>query len=241
MMRFEVRFSCDDKITIPVHYNEYVQAIVYNHLDPKLSTKLHNEGFKYNKRKFKFFTFSRILGKSSFNSKTKTLTFVPPISIFFSFSVRDIAKSFLDCITKANGVKLKGNVLKVISVRIYPIKSYKSVKVKTLSPITVYRTFVEDGKRKTRYYSPNEAEFSHLVKDNLLRKYRTLFGRDYSGEFNIEVVKVGRMAIVNYKGTFIKAWDGVFTLEGDEDMLFLALSSGLGAKNSQGFGMIMEI
>ncbi len=37
----------------------------------------------------------------------------------------------------------------------------------------------------------------------------------------------------------IKGWNGKFRLTGDKKMLELALSAGLGAKNSQGFGLIV--
>jgi CRISPR-associated endoribonuclease Cas6 len=44
-----------------------------------------------------------------------------------------------------------------------------------------------------------------------------------------------------YKGTWIEGWVGRFLLEGPSELLRLALEAGLGAKNSQGFGYVVEV
>jgi CRISPR-associated endoribonuclease Cas6 len=42
--------------------------------------------------------------------------------------------------------------------------------------------------------------------------------------------------VVRYKGTIIKGWMGKYRLTGEPRFLEIALSAGLGSKNSQGFG-----
>lgn len=42
--------------------------------------------------------------------------------------------------------------------------------------------------------------------------------------------------MILYKGTVIKAWEGTFRLLGPQELVELAYDTGLGAKNSQGFG-----
>jgi CRISPR-associated endoribonuclease Cas6 len=44
--------------------------------------------------------------------------------------------------------------------------------------------------------------------------------------------------ILSFKDTIIKAWSGLYRLEGSEELMRVAFDCGLGAKNSQGFGMI---
>ena len=41
-----------------------------------------------------------------------------------------------------------------------------------------------------------------------------------------------------FKNTVVKAWSGIYERTGPPDLLRLAFDCGLGAKNSQGFGMI---
>jgi len=44
---------------------------------------------------------------------------------------------------------------------------------------------------------------------------------------------------VIFKGTLIVGWEGLFRIEGEGEILKVALESGLGAKNSAGFGCII--
>ncbi len=52
-------------LVLPIHYNELIQAFIYRNLSEDLATFLHNKGFSLSegKRKFKLFTFSRLLCK----------------------------------------------------------------------------------------------------------------------------------------------------------------------------------
>ncbi|HEX30478.1 TPA: CRISPR-associated endoribonuclease Cas6, partial [Candidatus Poribacteria bacterium] len=43
---------------------------------------------------------------------------------------------------------------------------------------------------------------------------------------------------VMYRDTVIKGWTGVYELDLPEPFFHLAYDAGLGAKNSQGFGMV---
>ena len=45
-------------------------------------------------------------------------------------------------------------------------------------------------------------------------------------------------AIVNFKGTWVKGWMGLYELSLPEPFFTLAYNAGLGSKNSQGFGMV---
>ncbi|MEA1913641.1 MAG: hypothetical protein U9N06_07465 [candidate division WOR-3 bacterium] len=63
-MRIRIQFlPVDENVEIPVNYNYLVQSFIYHNISEKLSVFLHNKGYKYGKRLFKMFTFSRLLGK----------------------------------------------------------------------------------------------------------------------------------------------------------------------------------
>ncbi|KIE59487.1 hypothetical protein A946_02155 [Methylacidiphilum kamchatkense Kam1] len=50
-MRLILRLKPEDKkATLPIHYNEFIQAFIYNFLDYELSNQLHEEGFVEGKR-----------------------------------------------------------------------------------------------------------------------------------------------------------------------------------------------
>jgi CRISPR-associated endoribonuclease Cas6 len=49
------------------------------------------------------------------------------------------------------------------------------------------------------------------------------------------------MKVVYYKDTVIKGWLGKYMLTGDLKLIRLVFSVGIGAKNSQGFGMLEPV
>ena len=58
-MRLEIELGFDDKLVLPIHYNNIVQGFIYNNIEDEIfKTFLHEEGFQYGKRSFKLFTFS---------------------------------------------------------------------------------------------------------------------------------------------------------------------------------------
>jgi CRISPR-associated endoribonuclease Cas6 len=46
------------------------------------------------------------------------------------------------------------------------------------------------------------------------------------------------LRVLEYRGTVIKGWTGLYELDLPEPFFLLAYDSGLGSKNSQGFGMV---
>jgi CRISPR/Cas system endoribonuclease Cas6 (RAMP superfamily) len=50
---------------VPRHYNYPLQSLIYRYLDEHLATQLHDVGFGDGAKRFKFFTFSRLIGNSS--------------------------------------------------------------------------------------------------------------------------------------------------------------------------------
>lgn len=81
--------------------------------------------------------------------------------------------------------------------------------------------------------------FPGLIKENLVKKDQLFFGQpaDPTG-FSFTPVEVRKrdFKVVRNKGTIIKGWMGKYWPTGDPQLLEVALSAGLGAKNSQGFG-----
>ncbi|PMP85503.1 MAG: hypothetical protein C0174_04210 [Thermodesulfobium narugense] len=60
-MRIKLEFIFDSAIKLRSGYNSLVQGLIYNLLDYIDAKKLHDEGFKFEKRKFRLFSFSEIL------------------------------------------------------------------------------------------------------------------------------------------------------------------------------------
>ena len=110
-----------------------------------------------------------------------------------------------------------------------------------LSPVTVYSTLKKaDGTPKTYYYSPFESEFSELLEQNLKKKASILLGKDKVDKYNFTIkpirVRSNDQKILTYKGFVIKCWMGEYKIRGSPELHRIAYETGLGSKNSQGFG-----
>lgn len=240
-MRLSITLTGSRQITLPVQYNHLVQATIYQLIEqPVLRNFLHEQGFAMGQRKFKLFTFSRLLGRPRFDRTTKQLIFTSPLRLVIcspvNFIVQELGNGFL----RQGRIRLGEAVLQVDGVDVAdPIIRTNAVTVRMLSPLVVYSTLEDGSRRFTYYYSPFEARFQELVLSNLAKKYLLIYGRAAAGEgFEIvpAYVRQSDHKVVEYKGTVIEGWMGSYNLTGDPQLLEVALHAGLGAKNSQGFG-----
>jgi len=75
------------------------------------------------------------------------------------------------------------------------------------------------------------------VSENIRKKYQAFWGKE-TREEKIRIFPKGqsKLHIVKYKNFIIKGYTGELELAGPIELLQTALDSGLGSKNSQGFG-----
>jgi CRISPR-associated endoribonuclease Cas6 len=234
-------------LKVPVHYNQLLQGLVYDHLSRSLADRVHTQGFKHEKRQFRMFTFSRLVGHSRLirgDSQRPDIEFAGPVSFWLASPETEILESFASHIVREGRLRLGDTECHATAVEVPFTKiPGNQVTVRTLSPITVYSTLMTaDGRKKTYYYSPREREFSEQIAANLTKKSAAL-RRDSnhsSGSISFTPVRVSTkdQHVVYFKDTVIKAWSGIYELKAPPDLLRLAFDCGLGAKNSQGFGMI---
>jgi len=241
-LRIKIKLSCQKQpLRLPRHYNYIVQSFIYRNLNKKLAEKIHKKGEILGKRHFKLFTFSRIFGK--FKNEKETLVFHKDINFLIASPITEILESFATTLVKKGEIKLNGCTLFLSGIEVlYSPEIKENILVRTLSPITVYSTLqTPEGKKKTYYYSPFENDFSNLVKQNLIKKY-TIIHKQNSKKMDFailpEKVSSKNQHVIFYKGTVIKAWSGVYRLKGAKELIGVAYDTGLGSKNSQGFGMI---
>lgn len=247
-MRVQIEFVPADgreHVVVPLHYNKAVQGLIYALIRPKLP-HVHDEGYSSNGREMRLFVFSRLLGKVV-AVKNGYLVFRAPVVV----KVASPHASFIEALAAGllhtptidlAGVKL---LLSGLSVQTPTGFSSNRVQFKAISPVTVYSTlFTPEGKKKTYYYHPSEAEFSQQIKVNLEKK-ATLLGLDPKVAQSIALkavrVRSSDQKVLYFKDTVVKGWLGLYVLEGDPSMLQVALDCGIGAKNSQGFGMLDQI
>jgi len=239
-MRFCVEFKLPKPISLPTSYNHAVQGIIYSSMSGELREFLHEKGFEYCKRRFKLFTFSRLLGP--FKKEGSAFIFNGKVRLWISSPVEKVISELANAFLRSSEVNLCGNKLSVASIEIPRRPNLDDRLIcRTLSPITVYSTLRKaDGSKKTYYYSPFEDEFNELLTKNLVKKASIIAGKEVSGEVRVKPLRKRscREVICNFKGTIIKAWEGLFRVEGDRVLLEAMYEAGLGCKNSSGFGMV---
>ena len=248
-MRLKIIFANPDQhIELPVNYHQILQGLIYRTLDrdQEFQSFIHDYGYFYKNRKFKAFTYSRLFGNTIFEPRRKTLIFKSPITWYISSAM----PKFIELLGQAFLLKEQFLLFKKFVTieqlqyeKDVPIQN-QAITIQMLSPITVYSTFKKaNGKNLTQYYSPFDLAFPHLIEENARKKYEAFFQRPMNDSLSIQPVKVNARdkVVTKYKDTIINGWTGIYRLEGPVDLLQFLYNSGIGSKNSQGFGMFQVI
>ena len=240
-LQIELSSMNEGLIVLPIHYNSAVQGLIYSMVQDEMP-QLHDEGFDVGGRTFRLFTFSRVVGKVEY-LKDGQIAFHSPVRVRVASPLEQFIVTLAKNLLNSESIMLGNNRVYVKSLSALPQPDFSSgkVKVKAISPITAYSTLLtQDGKKKTYYYHPREQEFVDQVTSNLLKKAVCLNKNLEGLPFSFRALKVSNKdaKIIYYRDFVIKGWLGIYEIEGDPRLLKLAYSAGLGAKNSQGFGMI---
>jgi CRISPR-associated endoribonuclease Cas6 len=184
----------------------------------------------------KLFVFSRLLGLR-YLPEAKAFAAEGELTLYFASALEEVLSGLVRGLWERGGLEVHGLPLRLLGLELEPLPPGGRVVVEALAPITVYRT--EGG--ATRYFNPLNREFGLLLEANLQRKARAL-GLE-AGPFQVRPLgfRPQHKRLERYKGTWVEGWMGRFRLEGPPHLVRLALLSGLGAKNSQGFGFVREV
>lgn len=236
-MQLIIRHTLPDKLVLPLNYNHIIQAIIYKSISPAAgySDFLHDNGFSYGSRSYKLFCFSLLQGK--YEIVDKKIIFRN--EVFFEVRSPDIfmIRILADSISR-NGIDYGELHVSDVDVSLWDETiEDEAVQIQMVSPVCVYTT--NPDSRKTCFYTPMDAEFAQLINENFIRKYTACYGIEPDGSVALEPLTVtGRDKFVTrYKGFYISGWKGTYYLYGARKHLDFLFQSGLGTRNSQGFGM----
>lgn len=244
ILKIKISAVDGDEMCFPLQYNHYVQGLIYNMLDKELGEFLHDVGYQFEKRKFKMFCFSQIIGDFKIIKENGEILFKNEAILYITSPIEEFLKQLGNALLLEDSFVIGRQSIKVKEISIESVSDLDNqILIKTLSPITVYSTLYKaNGNKYTCYFQPHEKEFQQLVSENLKKKYKAFYGKN-AEDIDFSIQPAGRMKqhVINYKGIIIKAYSGKFVLSGNQQLLQLALQSGLGSKNSQGFGCIRMI
>lgn len=245
-MRLKITFSFQDKLILPSSYQLAIQSMIYSLItDKEIKSFLHEVGYKLEKRIYKPFTFSWLQGKHQI--REGKIIFSSPVTLHISSCWDPMIKSLCNALLTQSFFTLHHQKINIENLEMMkdPIFS-ESMLVRTLSPITMYSTVeIPSGRKVTHYYDIRDPEFTILIRNNLIKKARAFFNLDLSERpFSFTPhgqVHAKQQKTMRYKGTVIKAWHGVFCMQGDPQLQQIAYQTGAGGKNGQGYGMLSII
>ena len=233
-MQLLLTFSSKEPVILPLAYRQYIHGLIYAALSPEIS-RLHDGGYIYDGRAYKLFTFGQLSGRHTV--KDKKIVFTEGIRLEIRSPEPAIIQALLHRFEPGAGAQIGKNTLVVKACELKDEHIVSSgVLVRAVSPIVCYIT-KEDG--HTVFFSPGEKEFCRMLTMNAKRKYLSCH-RAEAGNLLFDVSFEGgevKKQVTEFKGTIITGYFGNFYLSGNPDVVDFLYNTGLGVKNSQGFGM----
>lgn len=233
-----------DSLALPIHYNYLIQSAVYAALPEDMATHLHDKGYAVEKRKFKLYSFSRLLGKFYIDKNAGTITFPEGATLVMSSPDVRIFTALVNNLLTNNYIRFQKTLWHVEEVRFErQLVEQDTLVVRTLSPVVTYSTLLRpEGGKYTCYYQPGEKEFTNHIGNNLRKKYEAFYNKQPpDGEIAVRALERPYLNVTKFKETIIKGYSCRLRLDGPHELLQIGLDAGLGGKGSQGYGCVEKI
>jgi CRISPR-associated endoribonuclease Cas6 len=241
-MRLSVTFRpVTSVLQLPLNYQYVMQGFLYRSLtETQFANFLHEVGFQKGNRTFKLFTFSRLYGTHRILMKQKKIEFSETVTWHVSSVLETLIQQLAEYLMFSETIQLHGQLLTVEKVEIQrPRLNKNKYKIEMLSPVTVYSTYEKEERKKTHYFQPKDPVFPILIESNFENKYEAYHGVRPEHKFGIHPIQVidKYKVVTTFKGHIITGWLGKFEIESSPEQLAFSYDTGIGGRNSQGFGM----
>lgn len=239
-MQLHIHIQLNKPVTLPVNYNHILQGVIYNAVFanyPNYADTLHDDGDTFGNRTYKAFTFGPLAGY--YEIEDRKITFSETID----WEIRSsdaVLITILRLYFESHGINLLSYRFRHIDVSVTDhVITEGKVQIRALSPVIAYST-LENG--YTYYYTPEERGFYELTKLNAYKRYDAI-NKTAPGDIEFRPVSIRKRdkVVTRYRGVVLSGWKGRYELEGDPELIDFLYQTGLGAKNSQGFGMFEVI
>ena len=227
-------------LRLPFAHFKILQGLAYNLMsyDSALSAEVHDRRFA-GKKAFKFFCFTDLMGRY----------YLGKDELIYKNSFEWELRSADDRIIEAAEQKIKHDSVLTFNNQPCRVLSYKkcekrfcanSINLKMNTPIVVYHT---EPSGFVRYYNPFEGEFVERVSKNIQNKYEMFFGKPLADSVAVECIAPsdGDKCVTHYEDSIITAWYGKYRVTAPPEVLDFIWHTGLGSKNSMGFGTVSEL
>ena len=238
MKSIKLILDANGEVFLPLAHFEILQGIVYNLMssDAVLADEIHNK-LPAKTKQFKFFCFTDLYGKYRLHNGGLLLSF-PAV-----WEIRSADERIIDAIEKGiknKEISINGQKCSVSSYQVITRKFDAGKAVFEMDTPAVH--YITDKNGFSTYFSPADEEFAIGLRDNVIRKYAAFYGKNPDGEVSVRSIKLSarNKCVTRYKKTFITGYYGKYKVIAPPDVLEFIYHTGLGGKNSMGFGTVKE-
>lgn len=218
---------------LPLAYNHLVQGALYR-CWRETAPELHDQGFGQGARTYKLFTFGRLSGKKRINPEGKTITFTDVLRFTVRSPIEELVDQCATRLAQMGEVRIGKASFPLLNLEtsdrlLFPAR----VHITMLSPVTLHRTR-EDG--FTEYLNPRTPDFATALQNNSDGKAQA-YGIEPADVQILPLSETLKKTVISFKGVNVNGWMGDFILSTSPQMMAFLYNTGIGARNSQGFGM----
>ncbi len=165
-------------------------------------------------------------------------------NVYFEFSSpkKNIVVALVNGLLEKGEIEIAKAKFILSSIEVLKEKEIKGNETfATLSPISVTTAKKENGGLKIVDLYPDEPKFYENLRNNLIKKYRLLYGKEPENEeLDIKVIKA-KPKRIKIKNTYHRCVEMVFKARGSRELLEMGYKAGFGERNSMGFGMVKVV
>ncbi len=251
-MRIHLQLSIRRGNTLPINYQYPIAAWIYKtiHLaNPEFSNWLHEQGYSYEKRKFKLFTFSPIKFENYVIQKDRIIAQAPNCSITLSFLLPEAVKHFVSGCFRNQHFGL-GDKISQVDFEVKAIDIESPVELGTVSrfrsqfPICISEPVERNGKLTSQYLNPDDMGYEKRFFDNLREKYQSANEglTAPKGNCKLTVLNTPKSKLITIKqGTIaetkVRGYQYDFEIQAPKELIEVGYYAGFGEKNSMGMGL----
>ena len=259
-MRIALQLSHRNRyLTLPVNVNHLISSLIYqivSNSSSEFAKKLHEQGYRLDKRTFKLFTFSPLIPvghrRWRMNGDGTMTTDAGNVSLLISSGKAEFVEHLVIGLLHQPFVQVGRQRFRVETVKkLDPPEIGDDMQFIMLSPLVC--SAKREGEKYPQYLMPGDEEFERVLLENLLGKYAALHGKpfeDDNTELQFEVpeeyldrkqgkisklitLKEGSPDETKVRGTFAP-----FRLRVPQPLMEVGYYCGFGGLNAQGFGMV---